>query len=221
MTEEIRRTDVTEKNVGVLRAFLRVPGYVQRDIEGTVRRPRDLPFLALLADICRQFFRESFVYLETGAGCGDTICALGYSQHASAAEHYLGVDVYEEEELAAAVQNAMNAGPRQGFQSTAFLEGYHNSPAAVSRVRASVSGEVHMLFINGADDLERVEADFSQYADMVAPGGIVVFSNYWNNEHPSVTEAVDHLDKSGWNVVGPLVVTKQQPTLYVLQRELG
>jgi len=205
--------------------YLNIPGYISKVIDGRLCDVRNLPFLALIADLMREKFPERFHYLEVGTLFGGSLCAVGYKQMSSDIEKYAGIDMFtyygEKIEPSSGVEVSIERADRNvryfGVKGFALFEGDSKDKKVANRALALMRGSINMLYLDGDHTAAGVAKDFEIYSQFVIPGGVVVFDDYHNNDWPGVTEFVDGMDKTGWVDVGCLI--PNNPTFYVLQKE--
>lgn len=207
-------------------AYIPIPQVIANVIDGRICNRQQIPFLCVLADFMRIRFREVFHYLEIGTLFGGSMCAVRYHAHKSKIERYAGIDIFsyygKKIEPKSKVEVSIERADRNiryfGGEGFALFEGDSHDTKIANRALCYLRKTVHMLLIDGDHTAEGLETDFRMYAPAVAPGGIVVFDDYNVNGWPGVTAAVDRLNKTGWNDIGPIAVGKK-PTIYVMERE--
>lgn len=72
---------------------------------------------------------------------------------------------------------------------TTVLEGFSTDDAVFNA--AKQAGPYDVIVIDGDHSYEGVKADFTRYADMVRPGGILIVDDYGSKDWPDVTRFVD------------------------------
>jgi len=226
MTRMMTKKLITEhKDIS---GYLPIGRQIRETIDGRACTEGTLPFLALIADLLREAFPERFSYLETGTLFGGSLCALAFHQRTSKLEKYAGIDIFTyygekidpesgvEVSIDRADRNVRYFGAAKNF---ALFEGDSADKKVAARALSYLRNVITLLYIDGDHTVEGVAADFEMYAPAIVPGGVVVFDDYHNNDWPEVTEFVDALDKTGWNVIAELAPNR--PTLFVMQKELA
>ncbi|MBW1784788.1 MAG: class I SAM-dependent methyltransferase, partial [Deltaproteobacteria bacterium] len=187
--------------------YLHVSRRVQGTIEGRACDVAAYPFLALLADLMRERFPHRFCYLEIGTLFGGSLCAVSFKQKKSEYEKYAGIDIFtyygDKIDPSSDVEVSIEKTDRNtryfGVKNFALFEGKSTDEKVGSRALSYLRGEINMLYIDGDHTAAGVKKDFETYSKFIAPGGIIVFGDYHNNDWPGVTETVAALDFTGWN----------------------
>jgi len=82
-----------------------------------------------------------------------------------------------------------------------LIQGSSRDEAIIKRVHEKYPS-VDLMLIDGDHSKEGALADFHNYGSLIRSGGILVFDNYNDPGWRGVTEAVDSLDWSGWELIG-------------------
>jgi len=221
---KLTREMITEhKSIGT---YLGVSTHIQKKITGRVCGTERIHFLAVLADLMRQTFPQEFNYLEIGTLFGGSLCAAAcHIQPMAESEKYAGIDIFTyygnpidnksqtEVSRAQAMENIKKIGP----PNCELFEGNSQDPEIIKAALSYLENGVQLLFIDGNHSWKGVLADVDKYSGSVVPGGLMVFDDYHDNAWPGVTEAIQRLDKAGWNDVGPLILGGQV-CFYVMQK---
>lgn len=160
-----------------------VPNAFPRDIAGWLH-PDEGAKLAELA-------RDKMV-LEIGSFCGlSTVCMARTAAFVFAVDYFDGRGTPAPQDT------------RQAFDANIERYGvvkkvYAMNPEVAVR---EVTGEVELLFIDGAHDRESVQADIEKYLPLLSADGLIVFHDYNEPCHPGVTEAVDELIATGGEII--------------------
>lgn len=208
--------------------YLPIGRVVQETIEGVAFNPERLMFLCLIADLLREKFPVRFCYLEIGVAFGGSMCAISFHQKKSSIEKHAGIDVFGTEmvddfrgvnrrwvtSIALADRNIRYFGLGNNF---ALFQGNSVTKSVCERALRYLRHDIHLLYIDGDRMAEGALSDFLTYSKSVVPGGVVIFNDYHENAFPGLTDMIDKLDKTGWNVVGELA--PNVPTMYVMQKE--
>ena len=75
-----------------------------------------------------------------------------------------------------------------------ILEGFSTDDAIMQAARDE--GPYDVIVIDGDHSYDGVKADFERYAEMVAPGGVLIVDDYGSDDWPDVTKYVDKVVKS-------------------------
>jgi len=215
--------------------YLAVGRRVAETIEGRACGVENLPFLSLIADLVRECFPERFRYLEIGTLFGGSLCAVNYRQRRSEYEKFAGIDTFtyygevfdSQSDTKVSIERADRNVRYFGGNTFALFEGNSTDDKVRKRALNYLREEFTMLYIDGDHTLDGVKKDFEIYSKYLVPGGVIVFDDYNNDAWPGVTEFIDGLDKTGWNVIGGLTPNAKKayagvsvPTLFVMQKEV-
>lgn len=217
-----RELITTHKNMA---GYLPIGRVVQETIEGVAFNSDRIMFLCLIADLLREKFSVRFCYLEIGVAAGASMCAISFHQKKSSIEKYAGIDTFDDsprsEEsgpshcgIEIADRNIRYFGLGTNF---ALFQGNSVAKSVRDRALRYLRHDIHLLYIDGDRRAEGALTDFSIYGKAVVPGGVVIFNDYHNNDFKGLTDMIDKLDKTGWNVMGELA--PNVPTMYVMQKE--
>lgn len=70
----------------------------------------------------------------------------------------------------------------------------------------------NLVFIDGDHVYDGVKADFNNYSTFVSRGGLVVFDDYHEKNHPQIVKFVDDINDSSWWKVGSI------PNIFIMQK---
>lgn len=162
-----------------------VPGAFPREIAGWLL-PEEGKVLARLASGKR--------VLEIGSYCGlSTVCMARTAEHVTAVDYFDGRGTPAERDTL------------PDFTSNIERYGLTDKVAICHPEATFPLPEYDIAFIDGAHNLEAVQADIAKASAVLAPDGLLVFHDYKNPIDPDVATAVDELIAQG----GELISTHQ------------
>lgn len=89
---------------------------------------------------------------------------------------------------------------RQAFDTNIKRYGVADKVTALSPDEFT-GGEFDLIFVDGAHDLESVEADIAKARNWLAPGGLMAFHDYGEPMHPGVREAIEAFVSDGAEIL--------------------
>lgn len=193
--KKLTREDIVgHKNIA---DFLQITDVVGGVIDGDIGRLRQHHFLVAMADLMCVEFPEIFRFLELGVFDGDSLCALSYKHTRAEYEKYAGTGSND-----SADKNIRYFGGNARF---ALFDGDDFDVDVQKRINFFLRGEAHMIYAHRPSAVCFPERVMKEYADLLAPGGLMVFAFYNDNDGmASITKDIDAMDKTGWNVIGAL-----------------
>jgi predicted O-methyltransferase YrrM len=188
---------------------------VNETIEGRIPHAR-IRVLYLLRKILKNNFKN---YVEIGVHNGGS---MGMVMEAKYPLNAVGVDLfrtnyekgaisYERDELSMDRTRENIDRCRNPDQVYKLVQGHSNDPETIEAVKAQLS-RIDVLFIDGDHRLEGVKKDFEDYAPLVRKGGVILFDDYADRNHPGVAQFVDTNPFWGFHVYGDVLNT------FIIQR---
>lgn len=131
--------------------------------------------------------RDGGFYVEIGCYAGATACLMLHKKNINVISIDLGFPISKE--IVSENINIFNK--NENYYK--YIQGNSNSNNTLIELK-NITEKIDILFIDGDHSYQGVLSDFLMYADLVAPGGYVVFDDYNDIQHsPEVKPAVNQI----------------------------